>query len=122
MHINAATAAAAAEALDLDLEELTEEQVSTAYRAASKGCHPNGGNYDPVRWAAITQAKEVLGRWLDARNRARATPCTPKGSCRACAGLGFIQKRSSSGFGQGPRMMCVMCNGSGTPKRPDREE
>ena len=119
-YINAAVAASAAETLDLDLEEVTEEKVSEAYRKASKTCHPNGGTYDPVRWAAITDAKETLARWLAARARARGAEPSVKGACRACGGRGFIQKMQ--GFYTGPRLMCVMCNGSGNPKKPDREE
>lgn len=121
LRVTAAQARAAAEVFDMDLEDVSEDSVSRAYRLAAKACHPDSGNYNPARWAAIRQSKEVLGVWIKAREAARGNGAA-RGGCRACGGSGFVQKRSAHGFGAGPRFMCVMCNGSGEPKKQENNE
>lgn len=121
MYVNAAKATEACEVLAIDLEGLTAEGLKAAYRDAAKANHPDTGEYDAAKWAKIGWSKDVLERWLVLRAQANS-PETPgvRGDCRACAGKGFIQRRN--GFNFGPRMMCVMCGGTGNPKKHDREE
>lgn len=121
-HVNTSKAQAAADALDIaDLYALTLDGLGVAYRAASKTCHPDSAKHDPRRWSEISHAKETLTHWLAAREKAKAGVLTPKGDCRACAGVGYTQLRSG-GFGQGARMRCVLCEGTGQQKRNDRDE
>lgn len=120
MHVNAAKAYEAAGVLDLDVEGLTTDAITKAYRSASKGCHPDSGSHDAVRWARISWAKELLLKWLELRLKAREPLGGAKGSCRACGGSGRIQRRQ--GFGLGVPMQCVMCRGTGNVKQHDRDE
>lgn len=120
MRVTAVKAAEACEVLDIDLEGLTEAAVTAAYRNKAKSAHPDmGGSLEAM--AAISNAKQLLEWWLEAVAKARQEPNgRGKGNCRACAGQGYIQRRT--GFQLGPRMHCVLCEGSGNVKRHDREE
>lgn len=116
--LNAAKAKEACEVLDLDMEELDANAISEAYRSATKKAHPDAGGsaeaFGRVQWA-----KSTLEQWLKARTVARG-PSGPVGSCRACAGKGYIQKMN--GFNQGPRLWCVMCEGTGNVIKKDRDQ
>lgn len=113
---------AAAEALDVELDTLTADQVERAYRSAAKACHPDTGNYDAVKWAAIGNAKTVLLALLERRATAAAPVTGHAGNCRACAGSGRIQTRAKGGFGMGVKMMCVLCSGTGNVQQKDRDQ
>jgi DnaJ-class molecular chaperone len=71
---------------------VTEGAVHAAFRAASKGCHPNGATPDAARWALISQAKAVL--------------LAPLPRCRTCGGTGRMIVGSL-------RVTCYDCSGSG---------
>lgn len=111
-HVNTSVAAKAAEVLDLELEGLTKQMVTGAYRNAAKECHPDTGTFDPARWNAIGQAQKVLLDWLERRARALAPPAGPGGNCRACSGTGRIKQGLSK-----LQMLCVMCGGSGNTEK-----
>jgi len=119
MHINASKALEAAEALDLEVEGLTLDAVTTAYRTVAKTCHPDGGSYDAAKWARIGWAKDLLTNWINLR-QAASTPPKGSGDCRACTGTGRVQTRR--GLSVGPTMFCALCNGTGNAVRRDRDE
>lgn len=112
MQVTAAKAQEACDILGLMLDALDLPAVRDAYRAAAKQHHPDtGGSVDAfhkARWAY-----EVLQKWLDIQAKPEERRI---GDCRACGGQGFTQPRSRSGFGMGPRIMCVLCGGTGNRK------
>lgn len=119
MIINAAKATEAAGILGVELDTLTPDLLSAAYRTKAREHHPDSADdYDPEAWARVSWAKEVLVRWIEQRP-SEAKPVTEraheaKGDCRSCNGTGRVAVSKPKGFGAKPvTVMCVMCNGSG---------
>ena len=112
MIINAAKASEAAKILGVELDSLTPNVLSGAYRQAAAAAHPDAAceNYDAQRWASVSWAKEVLIRWLERREKEE--PAAHADKCRACDGLGRIPV-SRATFGKPMTMLCVMCKGNG---------
>ena len=118
MIINAAKATEAAGILGVELETLSPDGLSRAYRTKARDHHPDSAeDYDPEAWARVSWAKEVLVRWLEhklAHAPAKAEEPKNLGDCRSCGGTGRVAVSKPKGFGAKPvTVMCVMCNGSG---------
>lgn len=123
-YVSAARAQAAAEVLGIDdIDAVNNAAVALAFRSLSKQHHPDTAeNYDQGKWIAITTAKTTLVEWLEGRRGPLGGAKPSLGGCAACGGSGAIQTRSATGFGMGPRMRCVLCEGTGTTRRADREQ
>jgi DnaJ-class molecular chaperone len=116
----------AAQALGLELDELTDSKLKKAYRDAAKSCHPDQHGSDKLsEWARISWANDCLKHWL--KHAAPKPTESPTGkevmnpdACRSCDGSGRINVRQR-GFGKPLTMQCVMCEGEGVllPKEID---
>lgn len=126
MIINTAKATEAAKILDVELDALTLDGLTKAYRTKARDHHPDSADkYDAEAWARTSWAKEVLVRWIEqgfAKTAVASGSVENLGSCRSCGGTGRVAVTKPRGFGQRPvTMMCVMCNGSGEmPSGGDR--
>ena len=114
MIISAAKAAEAAKELGVELETLSPDSLSKAYRTASAKHHPDAARdlFNAEKWARVSWAKEVLVRWLERQPPLEREAVENKGDCRACGGTGRVPVKRT-GFGKPMTLHCVMCNGSG---------
>lgn len=113
MIISAAKAAEAAKELGVELDTLSPDSLSKAYRTKARESHPDSGQYDPEKWARVSWSKEVLVRWLERQPAEERQAVVAKGDCRACGGTGRVPVKRA-GFGKPMTLQCVMCNGSGS--------
>lgn len=120
----AAKASEAAKVLGVELDGLTPDAVSKAYRSKAKTCHPDiHGTAKLADWARLDWANKVMDQWLKQNPAPKpSTEIANAGTCRACDGTGRV-KLNSGGFGRSLTMICVLCAGSGTvdPKEIDSE-
>lgn len=81
---------AAALALGLVLDGISEEEVRKAYRAAARAAHPDAGG-DPdlaaSKLLAAENARGTLLAWIAER---------PAPECGACGGTGFVRSGTFS--------------------------
>lgn len=119
MIVNSSKAAQAATILGVELNGLTADALTRAYRTKAKDAHPDSAdNYDVRVWADVSWAKEVLVRWLESCGATQMDAIQDAGDCRSCNGSGRVAVGKPTGFKAKPvTLMCVMCNGSG--RMPD---
>lgn len=117
MIISAAKSAEAATVLGVELESLTPDKLSKAYRAKAKDCHPDKHGAEKLNdWARISWANDCLRHWLKSRppiiEPSESSAIIRGDACLTCGGTGRVNVRKR-GFGTPLPMQCVMCRGSG---------
>ena len=99
--INHKDARTAADWMGLNLDTLTYAQLSTAYRAQAKLCHPDAPTGSVEAWRTLKRAHDRLGAFL----RQTKTPLRATGDCKRCGGTGRV--------GTKPVRWCPACRGAG---------
>jgi DnaJ-class molecular chaperone len=117
-------AAEAAALLGLDLATLTSDDLSSAYRAKAKDCHPDHhGNSELEKWSRISWAKECLTYWMQQRPAQPSESLIATGPpCHKCGGVGRVRVAGRR-FGAPLTIMCTNCRGVGTiePEEDDHD-
>jgi DnaJ-class molecular chaperone len=93
--------------LEVELEGLTQDALTAAYRAKARQHHPDAGG-DPAMFVRVDRAKHVLAAWLE--RVPEADPTLKVEDCSNCEGTGFI--KIQRGF-RALRRQCPSCYGSG---------
>lgn len=124
MIISPAKAAEAASILCVELETLTQDELTRVYRDKAKGCHPDQNGSDKLElWSRVSWAKECLAHWLQQRPPATLDDRVALGpTCQKCNGSGRV-KVVGRRFGTPLTMMCTVCRGVGTlePEEDDHD-
>lgn len=113
MIISAAKAQCAAGVLGVELEGLTPDILSKAYRQKAKVCHPDHhGTKELALWSRVSWANDCLKFWLKQRPPEPVVGEIAENACRACSGVGRVPV--GTGFRKLLTIQCVMCRGLGT--------
>lgn len=108
MIINRKKATEAAAVLRLQLEDVTDTMINSAFKSMSKTAHPDaGGTVD--EFVRLDHAKHVLLRWV-AQKVLRGDEPMRVEDCKSCNGKGKVEIRR--GFAR-MTIMCGRCKGSG---------
>jgi DnaJ-class molecular chaperone len=119
-------AAEAAALLGINLATMTSDELSAAFRAKAKDCHPDKlGPDTPAspEWARISWAKECLTYWLQQRPVDAVDSRIATGPpCHKCGGVGRVRVAGRR-FGAPLTIMCTNCRGVGTiePEEDDHD-